>query len=201
MPATVAVTLVEVPDEAPESRPISLTGPASPRVDDALATATPAPVRHTPIDAPVDELPTSQVVADATDPDAVPVVPRFDGDPAHSDDTDMADVPTSDPSWASGDAAAPGSARDGAGVRAWLARHKRYPRAALQRGIEGEVTLDLVLDEAGRVHSASIAQSSGQRLLDDEVTRMVARAQPFPSTRSVGLVGYRIVIEFHLEEQ
>jgi len=30
---------------------------------------------------------------------------------------------------------------------------------------------------------------------------MVARAQPFPSTRSVGLVGYRIVIEFHLEEQ
>ncbi len=89
------------------------------------------------------------------------------------------------------------------GVRAWLERHKRYPRAAAQRRIEGEAILGLVLDSSGAVVSSRILTSSGHAVLDDEVLRMVTRAAPFPADAqpSAGTGHYRIVIEFYLEEE
>ncbi len=41
-----------------------------------------------------------------------------------------------------------------------------YPPTAVERGLEGEVRLLLVLDEGGRIREASIAASSGHSLLD-----------------------------------
>ena len=87
-----------------------------------------------------------------------------------------------------------------AAVRAWLERHKRYPRVAEQRRIEGETTLELVLDASGDVRESRIVRSSGHRVLDDEVTRMVERAKPFPTNTHTGIASYRIVVVFLLEE-
>ena len=88
-----------------------------------------------------------------------------------------------------------------AAVRAWLEKHKRYPRVAEQRRIEGEATLELVLDASGDVRESRIVRSSGHRVLDDEVTRMVERAKPFPTNTHTGVASYRIVVVFLLEEQ
>lgn len=66
-------------------------------------------------------------------------------------------------------------------LRAWLERHKRYPRRAQLRRQEGTVMLRFVMDPEGRVLSYRIERSSGHRLLDEEVREMIERASPLPA--------------------
>jgi protein TonB len=66
-------------------------------------------------------------------------------------------------------------------VVAWLNRHKRYPSAARSRGEEGTANVRFTIDSSGRVLSASIAKSSGSRLLDEAALDMVRRASPVPA--------------------
>lgn len=65
-------------------------------------------------------------------------------------------------------------------LSAWLERHKSYPLPARRRGLEGDVLVSLRLDQAGHVLASSIIQSSGHRILDEAVLRMIEQAQPFP---------------------
>ncbi|MFZ1325464.1 MAG: TonB family protein [Candidatus Contendobacter sp.] len=51
----------------------------------------------------------------------------------------------------------------------------RYPPIARQRGIEGRVLLRLTINAAGSVEAVSIAQSSGNDVLDQEARLTVAR--------------------------
>ena len=62
-----------------------------------------------------------------------------------------------------------------------LQRAKRYPRGAEKRREQGVVTLRFSLGSDGDVLERSIARSSGNAELDQEVLAMVRRAQPFPS--------------------
>lgn len=85
----------------------------------------------------------------------------------------------------SGDSAAgggtPGASPDYlARLRAWLEKHKRYPRRARLRRQEGTAMLSFVVDREGRVVEYSIRESSGHRILDEEVVAMIERAQPLP---------------------
>jgi len=85
----------------------------------------------------------------------------------------------------SGDGAAgggaPGASPDYmARLRAWLEKHKRYPRRARLRRQEGTAMLSFVVDREGRVVEYSIRESSGHRILDEEVAAMIERAQPLP---------------------
>jgi protein TonB len=82
------------------------------------------------------------------------------------------------PSPGSVGAAAMASWRDR--VVAQLQRAKRYPSGAEARRAEGVVTLSFSLSRGGSVLSRSIARSSGNSELDQEVLAMVMRAQPFP---------------------
>ena len=82
------------------------------------------------------------------------------------------------PSPGSVSAAAMASWRDQ--VVAQLQRAKRYPSGAEARRAEGVVTLSFSLSRGGSVLSRSIARSSGNSELDQEVLAMVMRAQPFP---------------------
>jgi len=66
-------------------------------------------------------------------------------------------------------------------LRAWLEKHKRYPRRARQRRQEGTAMLSFVLDRDGRVVEYAIRESSGHRILDEEVAAMIERAQPLPA--------------------
>lgn len=62
-----------------------------------------------------------------------------------------------------------------------IAKHKQYPRIAQMRGWQGDVLLDLKLDGAGKVLSASVRESSGFDALDKQALEMVRKASPFPA--------------------
>lgn len=75
----------------------------------------------------------------------------------------------------------PGPTADYMGVlRAWLEKHKEYPRRARSRRQEGTALLYFVLDQQGRVLEYQLRESSGYDLLDAEVRAMIERAQPLP---------------------
>jgi protein TonB len=50
-----------------------------------------------------------------------------------------------------------------------------YPEEAIKRGLSGDVVLIVELDAAGRILGASVATSSGHRILDDAAVRAVRR--------------------------
>jgi len=50
-----------------------------------------------------------------------------------------------------------------------------FPPEALERGLEGEVTLLVQLGEGGRILDASIASGSGHKILDDAAVRAVLK--------------------------
>lgn len=64
---------------------------------------------------------------------------------------------------------------------AWLDRHKDYPARARSRRQEGVVMLQFSIDRIGRVLDYRIARSSGHRLLDKAVVKMIRRADPLPA--------------------
>ncbi len=66
------------------------------------------------------------------------------------------------------------------GVSAAVAKQRRYPKLAAQRGWQGEVTLRVVVDGAGQLVEVSVQQGSGYDALDREAMEMVRRAAPFP---------------------
>ena len=61
---------------------------------------------------------------------------------------------------------------------AHLNHFKRYP--AGERNESAEILIDLMLDEDGRVASASILRSSGMPAFDQAALDMVRRADPVP---------------------
>ena len=87
---------------------------------------------------------------------------------------------------ATGRPRAPGGADGGvrasyaARIRAWLEKHKRYPRRARLRRQTGTALLYFEVDRSGRVHGYDLRKSTGNDLLDRELAAMIARAQPLP---------------------
>ncbi len=91
-------------------------------------------------------------------------------------------------------AAGNGSAADYvAVVRAWLERHKRYPRLARQRGTQGVAVVVFSIRADGTLLSHQVAQSSGHASLDRAAADMVERASPFPPVPP-GLGGGRLTL-------
>jgi protein TonB len=76
-----------------------------------------------------------------------------------------------------------------------LTREEFYPRAAIERGIEGRVVLLLHLDENGRVTALSVASGSGHALLDEAALRAAGRIGHIPGSRAQVL----LPVEFRLE--
>ncbi len=76
----------------------------------------------------------------------------------------------------------PGATADYAGlIRAWLERHKRYPRRAQLRRLEGTALLYFVMDRQGQVLNYRIRRSAGSAILDRAVKAMIERANPLPA--------------------
>jgi protein TonB len=69
-----------------------------------------------------------------------------------------------------------------AALAAWVQAHKDYPRSARLRGIEGVVVVRFTVARDGRVTSVEVEGSSGARVLDEAVRRLLEGAQlpPFP---------------------
>ncbi len=62
-----------------------------------------------------------------------------------------------------------------------LDRLKRYPSRARSRGLEGTVVLAFTLNRDGSLEDYEITQSSGHKVLDIEVKKLIRRATPFPA--------------------
>lgn len=65
-------------------------------------------------------------------------------------------------------------------LQTWLEKHKEYPRRARRRRQEGIAMIYFVVDRQGEVLTYRLEQSSGYKLLDEEVLAMIERAQPLP---------------------
>ena len=86
-------------------------------------------------------------------------------------------------------------------VLAALARAKRYPLLARQRGLEGVVEIAFTIHPDGRVSSAEVVTPSRHRLLDAAALGMVSRIgslppPPLPATlRFAAWIKYRLTAE------
>lgn len=85
-------------------------------------------------------------------------------------------------------------------VRAWLAMHQHYPRAARRHRIEGTVTLAFALDARGHVVRAEVDGTSGSRVLDRAALDLLGRAEPFPvaATDASTELPFEIEVEYRL---
>lgn len=80
-------------------------------------------------------------------------------------------------------------------LRAWLAEHRRYPRRARLRRLEGEAVLTLHFNADGALASGHVSQGSGHASLDNAVKAMLTRARPLPSPPDhAAVAGRRIEI-------
>ena len=106
--------------------------------------------------------------------------------------------PTPDPPAAP--TAAPRQARIDAPPRPLKAIRPDYPKKARQRGDEGDVTLELAIDEKGRVKSVSVVKSSGHPELDAAAAHAAQRARftPAKSGQTAVATTARLTIAFKL---
>ncbi|HEY5997406.1 MAG TPA: energy transducer TonB [Candidatus Deferrimicrobiaceae bacterium] len=71
-----------------------------------------------------------------------------------------------------------------------------YPLEAAQAGIQGEVTIDFVIERNGSVSSVRLIKSSGYKVLDDEAIRAIqvvgrARFNPIPKSYNIPSLSIR----------
>ena len=83
----------------------------------------------------------------------------------------------------------------------WLARHKRYPRTARRRNLEGVAELTFTLTRYGELVRYRVSRSTGYDILDREVREMLQRATPlpeFPAELSIERMDVTIPVRFEL---
>lgn len=85
---------------------------------------------------------------------------------------------------------------------AWLAKHKKYPRRARRLRMEGTAVLFFVMDRNGQVLQWEIHHSSGHKLLDEAVVKMIKRANPMPALPpDVKMQRLRLTVPINFELQ
>jgi periplasmic protein TonB len=65
-------------------------------------------------------------------------------------------------------------------LRAHIAKHKKYPRIAQRRKLQGEVIIAIQIGGDGSLISKNIQKSSGHSVLDKEGMNMMEKSKPFP---------------------
>lgn len=65
-------------------------------------------------------------------------------------------------------------------LRAHIAKHKKYPRIAQRRKMQGEVVIEIQIKGDGSLVSKNIQKSSGHKVLDKEGMNMMEKSKPFP---------------------
>jgi len=58
--------------------------------------------------------------------------------------------------------------------------HKKYPRIAQRRSIEGHVKVEFVIIQGGKVKDITVIKSSGRKILDRAAMNAIKNASPFP---------------------
>lgn len=63
-------------------------------------------------------------------------------------------------------------------VSLWLDKFRKYPKAAIDQGLEGEGTLFIKIDRQGNILQAKIKRSTGYIMLDNALIKMAKDANP-----------------------
>ena len=66
-------------------------------------------------------------------------------------------------------------------LRDHIAKHKKYPRIAQRRKMQGEVVIAIQIRGDGSLISKNIQKSSGHKVLDKEGMNMMEKSKPFPA--------------------
>lgn len=61
-----------------------------------------------------------------------------------------------------------------------IAKKQVYPRSALRKELEGKVKVEINVDREGNIVAHSLKSSSGHKLLDNEVPKLLKRVSPLP---------------------
>jgi len=86
-------------------------------------------------------------------------------------------------------------------LQAWLEKHKRYPKRAMRRRIEGKGILYFRLDRNGNVLAGELRTRTGSGILDREILATLKRASPLPpvpDSVSGSALEFTIPVEFSL---
>jgi protein TonB len=172
---------VAEPVEAPEVETTAVEPPPPPveQVSPVRSATPPVPEAPEPAAAPAEAPEPAAAPAEAPEPETVAALSAPLSGSRGKAGTQESEAAGSAESRSGG--GRPGAAADYAAVlRAWLEKHKEYPRRAQRRRQEGMALLHFVMDRDGRVLDYRIQESSGHALLDREVERMIERAQPLP---------------------
>ena len=173
----------------------------------SLASAASDPVPETK---PVEETPPPELEAPKDlppDPDA-PTLPEPEEErkPLETPEPKKAEQPKTEepprPASVATAAAAPRQARVDAPVRPKKAIKPDYPKGARQRGEQGNVVLEILVNEAGRVEGVKVVTSSGFSELDEAAIRAARAARFTPAKRGRAAVAStaRLTLEFRLKQ-
>ena len=76
-------------------------------------------------------------------------------------------------------------------IRGILKSNQRYPRRAIDRGIQGTVFLAFTVNKNGELEAHKIIETSGHRILDNAAVAMLLKSVPFPSFKDK-IKGHRL---------
>ena len=92
---------------------------------------------------------------------------------------------------------APVTPFDFAGFANAVEVNKEYPYQAIKRGLEGAVTMRIVLNGGGGLVSCDVASSSGSNILDNAAMKAVRNACPYPNATGEN-ISFTTTIHFNL---
>jgi periplasmic protein TonB len=216
-PVATPESLEPVPPPAPPPEPPPDTVEPPPPPEDTAEPAKPrrsappvTPMRKTgeaPSEPDAAQTPAAGEATDPTPapgPPAAPAAPAPSAAPALTPSGGPPSRPaTTSPATSSGPTG-PSKAALGAyarGMREAMLRHRRYPAAALQAGLEGTAKIELSVDRRGRlVGKPRVVASSGHAVLDEEALRIVKAGSPYapPPAGSKEVMVFVIPIDFHV---
>lgn len=61
-----------------------------------------------------------------------------------------------------------------------VAKKQVYPRAAMRKELEGRAKVSVVIDRNGEIQKFDLLQSTGHKVLDREVPKLMGRLSPLP---------------------
>lgn len=187
-PEVVEVVAEAIPVEAaPVVKPPPAPQPRPRPVPTAVPTTVPAPVETvSPVEAVVQ-----------APPQAVAAAPGADGRAGSQDAREAGEQQAATGGGLPGHAASYFDL-----LRAWLEKHKEYPRDARLRRSQGTVLLWFEIDRDGNVLGHRITGSSGHAALDREVDALIRRAAPLPAMppeMSQARLALVVPVEFRLK--
>lgn len=65
-----------------------------------------------------------------------------------------------------------------------VAKKQVYPRAAMRKELEGRAKVSVVIDRNGEIQKFDLLQSTGHKVLDREVPKLMGRISPLPAPPS-----------------